>query len=428
MAQSPNATRQSKPATFVVPIILTVLLVSLIWVGWPIYGFLSNQFETARLPWGWHSLPTEMPRDEFVAKPLLTNATDRAMNILAKRREHINAPSISAAIAVNGQIIWAGAIGWSDVTNKIPVTTNTMYRIGSTSKAVGITGLARLVGNKIVDLDAPISAYSSNLPNRAWGKFTLRQLASHTAGLRNYEVNNDWLGFYQSMALTTRFNDPKSALSVFDNADLLFEPGESFNYSGFDNVLLSAIMQDVTEQPFNHVMSHYVFEPLGLNATLPDHLRAENQPFALSYQVKGEKVKPWRSVDLSHKLAAGGYVSTPSDLALIGTAWLNSDFISSEVRETFWTPIRLSNGVVNEQNYALGFRRRKLSIDGIGEILYLNHGGVSKGAECLFMIVPEYSLAIAVSINKRTEIRSDFSSVWVPLLEVFIPALNNIGK
>jgi CubicO group peptidase (beta-lactamase class C family) len=139
-------------------------------------------------------------------------------------------------------------------------------------------------------------------------------------------------------------------------------------------------------------------------------------------------VKPWRSVDLSHKLAAGGYVSTPSDLALIGTAWLNSDFISSEVRETFWTPIRLSNGVVNEQNYALGFRRRKLSIDGIGEILYLNHGGVSKGAECLFMIVPEYSLAIAVSINKRTEIRSDFSSVWVPLLEVFIPALNNIGK
>lgn len=201
--------------------------------------------------------------------------------------------------------------------------------------------------------------------------------------------------------------------------------GDRFHYSGFDNVLLSAVMQDATGQSFNEIMSKYVFEPLELKKTLPDHLRAEGQPFAHSYQTKGNKVKPWRQVDLSHKLAAGGYVSTPSDLARLGAAWLDDDFISSDVREAFWTPVTLSNGEINKQDYALGFRRKSWPIDGVGNIVHLNHGGVSKGAQCWLMIVPEYDLALGISVNRRTNVFFDFADVYVDLLEVFIPASVN---
>ena len=392
-----------------------------IWVGWPIYGFLSNQYEVARLPWGWHSLPEEMPKDQFVADATFAKAGGEAMEILAKRRREIGAPSISAAIAIDGKLVWAGGTGWGDVAKRTPATTQTSYRIGSTSKAVGITGLARLVIDGKIDLDAPISTYIEKLPNKAWGKFTARQLASHTAGLAAYEENNDWLGFYQSLALTTRYNDPEDALAVFDGATLLFEPGDDFHYSGFDNVLLSAVMQDAAGITFDEMMSQNVFEPLGLESIMPDHLRKDDRPFARSYQTREDQIKLWRRVDLSHKIAAGGYVSTPSDLALLGAAWLDDDFIRSDVRGAFWTPVRLPSGKINDHDYALGFRRKSRSIEGVGDIIHLNHGGVSKGAQCWLMIVPDHNLALAISINRRTDVFFDFADVYEDLLAVFIP-------
>lgn len=394
----------------------------LVWTIWPLYGFVSNQFETARLPWGWHSLPLEAPTDLFLSNPAYADAADAGMKLLETRRNEIGAPSLSAAIAINGELIWAGATGWGNVEHQEPATVKTVYRIGSTSKAVGITGLARLVADDKVELDQPISLLSGDLPNKAWGRLTPRQLASHTSGIAAYEENNDWPGFYHSLALTKRFNDPRDALSVFDGADLLFNPTEDFHYSGFNNVLLSTIMQDAAGQPFDDVMSEYVFRPLGINTILPDHLRAQSLPFAVSYQTKGDKVKPWRQVDLSHKLAAGGYVSTPSDLAVLGAAWLDNAFIPKDIVEEFWTPVHLSGGDVNVQDYALGFRRKSWPIKGVGDVIHLNHGGISKGAQCWLMIVPEHNLSLAISVNRRTDEFFDFADVYVDILEVFIAA------
>jgi len=395
----------------------------LIWVLWPIYGFVSNQFEIARLPFGWQSLPSEVPVQENIFNPIYSEAGQKATALLVQRREDISAPSISAAMSIDGELVWTSAIGWADIENEIPVTSETIYRIGSTSKAVGITGLSRLVSKGQIDLDQRIGTYVSDLPNSAWTEFTPKQLASHTAGLAAYEENNDWIGFYQSLALSTRFETSKASLSVFDRADILFNPSEDFHYSGFDNVLLSAVMEQVADQSFNHFMTDAVFSPLGLEATGPDHLRDPNRPFATSYQNKGKKFKSWRQVDLSHKIAAGGYVSTPSDLALLGAAWLDDDFIPADIRAQFWTPVKLSNGEVNEQNYALGFRRSNWTIPDVGEVTFLNHGGVSKGAQCWFMIVPEHNMTLAISINRRTDEFFDFADIYVDVLAEFIPAI-----
>ncbi len=395
----------------------------LIWFGWPIYGFVSNQFEIVRLPWGWDELPTDEISDTLLVDASYSDVADSAIRVLAKRRESIAAPSLSAAIAVDGALVWAGAVGWRNISGEKPATVHTAYRIGSTSKPVGITGLARLVSEGQIDLDAPISTFSGLLPNSKWNDFTSRQLASHTAGLPAYEENNDWLGFYQSLALTSRFDDPRFALSVFDGADVLYEPGEGFHYSGFDNVLLSAVMQHVVAQPFDDVMEIKVFQPLGLRSIRPDHQRTEETEYAISYQAKGETFKPWRRVDLSHKLAAGGYVATPSDLALLGAAWLSDNFIPPQTRNEFWNPVALANGEINEQNYALGFRLNSWEIDGVGSIVFLNHGGISKGAQCWLMIIPQYNISVAISTNRRTDAFFDFADVYVELLELFIPAL-----
>jgi len=101
-----------------------------------------------------------------------------------------------------------------------------------------------------------------------------------------------------------------------------------------------------------------------------DHQTNEAHDKAVSYQVKGQTYKPWRKVDLSHKLAAGGFVSTPTDLATLGGAWLNDDFIPEATRRDFWTPIKI-NGTVNVQDYALGFRRKSWPIDDNPRLQYI---------------------------------------------------------
>ena len=50
-------------------LILAVILALISWILWPIYGFLSNQYETARLPWGWVDLPAETPIGTSHVKP-----------------------------------------------------------------------------------------------------------------------------------------------------------------------------------------------------------------------------------------------------------------------------------------------------------------------------------------------------------------------
>lgn len=121
-------------------------------------------------------------------------------------------------------------------------------------------------------------------------------------------------------------------------------------------------------------------------------------------------------------MAAGGYIATPSDLAILGGAWLNDDYISSNTRDEFWTPAKLEDGSVNEQDYALGFRKKSWEIAGVGQVTHLNHGGVSKGAQCWLMIIPEYNMTVAISTNRRTDEFFDFGDVYVDLLELFIPA------
>ena len=388
---------------------------------WPLYGFVSSQSAIMRLPFGWLEIPSEAPTTETVLNSAYKDAAEAALEAILARRNVIGSPAISTAVAVRGEIVWSAAVGWADVENSKPATPETIFRIGSCSKAVTATALATLVDAGLVDLDAEISEYFSPLPNREWRSITARQLASHTAGLPDYEQNTDWLGFYRSLALRSRYKNVLDSLDMFDGSDLLFEPGTDFHYSAFGIILLSAVIQKAAKEPFEKVLEDRVFRPLDLTAIGADGFASMSRTMAQSYQRKDGRVKPWRPVDLSHKLAAGGFAATPTELAKLGSAWLNEEFISARTRKQFWTPVRLSDGRDNAQSYALGWRRASHQIRGVGEVVHFNHGGVSKGAQCWLMVAPDHDIALAISINSRSDDFGAFAGVFVDILQAFIP-------
>src|SRR5665213_3354393 len=73
-------------------------------------------------------------------------------------------PGCSVAVAVNGKLVWSEGFGLADVAAKIPVTTKTRFRVGSVSKPFTAAGLALLVEQGKIDLDAPVQKYIPDFP------------------------------------------------------------------------------------------------------------------------------------------------------------------------------------------------------------------------------------------------------------------------
>lgn len=144
---------------------------------------------------------------------------------------------------------------------------------------------------------------------------------------------------------------------------------------------------------------------------------------------RSSQVRKWRNVDLSHRLAGGGFISTSSDLVNMGSAFLDDNFISTKTRTTFWPPQVLPDGSETPMGYALGWRFFKMKLnDELGEISFANHGGVSRGAQSWLMVIPEHNMSIAVNINANTENFWHFGKVSLALAKIFILAKNEQAK
>ena len=217
---------------------------------------------------GWQELPADTPVASKLHDERFRGAGETALQTLVEARASIGAPALTAAVSLEGELIWSVAIGWADVERGIAATTRTRFRIGSTSKALTATGLARLVDRGLIGLDAPIDEYFDP-PNPLWRRMTPRQLASHTAGLPGYGENTDWIGLYRSVRLRDQYDDVMDALEVFDGSDLLFEPGTTTSYSSYGWVLVSAIIERAAGVASDQFMMNEVFLPAGMSKTRP---------------------------------------------------------------------------------------------------------------------------------------------------------------
>lgn len=403
-------------------VLIVSVVILLIWCLSPIYQFYAHKGDVAFFPWGELRIPNQAVHSQKVYDKQFEQVAIQAISRLDAHRKSINAPGMSAAIGIDSKLVWAGAVGWADIEQGIPVSINTQFRVGSTSKAITATELARLLDKQLIDLDAPISKFHHALPNVQWQQITVKQLASHMSGLPHYKQFDDKLGLYKSIALVTHYSDVNDALEVFDETQLKFEPGSQFSYSTYGTVLLSSVMQEAANQPFLELMQEQVFTPLELHQTGSES-KFERQGLLANFYWndggKSKKVRVWRDVDLSHRLAGGGFVSTSSDLVRLGNAYFGDQFISAETKQKMWTPQRLSNGEINPQNYAIGWRVHQLAI-GDKEVDFMHHGGVSRGAQSYLVLIPEYKLSIAININAKTDVFTDFSKIWKELAISFI--------
>ncbi|MBZ9612386.1 serine hydrolase domain-containing protein [Rheinheimera maricola] len=376
---------------------------------------------------GWLPLPTKVPQQSEVYQQDFQQASEQAMAELMLAQQQQQLPALTAAVAWRGKLIWVGAAGYADLASQTAATVQSQFRIGSTSKAVTATSLARAVAAGSVDLDSPISRYMPDLPNPAWKDFTLRQLMSHTAGMPGYGENTDRLGAIRTLLKQRNFSDVEQALTLFDESALLFSPGTGFHYSSFDVNLASAVLQNAVKQPFLQYLSQSVSQPLqlgSLSADYPEQFFPNRANFYLTHD--GYAKAHW-PVNLSQKWASGGLIASSADLARLGSAWFDPDFIPTAIQQEFWTAQKLSNGDVNEQFYALGWRH--FSQDYLfcdkttplsQTVSFVHHGGVSDSAQSWLVLYPELQLVVAMNTNTVKEKYCDFAGQAARITRPFL--------
>src|SRR5262245_30630603 len=171
-----------------------------------------------------------------------------------------NLPGLSVAVALDGEIVWAEGFGFANVERRMPVTPRTRFRTGSVSKTMTAAAVALLYDRGRIDLDVPVQTYVPSYPQKNW-TISTRQLLGDVAGIhRPRGDSEDNLAYGHCTSLDV-------ALKAFAGEPLSFEAGTKYQFSTYGWVLLSAVVEAASRDPFQTFMSREVFTPIGMDRT-----------------------------------------------------------------------------------------------------------------------------------------------------------------
>lgn len=320
-------------------------------------------------------------RDKSFKKAIL--AAEKYIDSL-QASQHI--PGISICVGTRDKILWAEGFGYADLENRSPVTTNSVFRLGSVSKLLTSLAVGRLYQQGKLNLDAPVQQYLPDFPEKKYS-FTARQLAGHTAGIRHY-IKADQL------IAPRYYKNVQESLSFFKNDSLLFKPGTSYSYSSFGYNLLSAVLEAAAQKDFLSYMRDSIFLPLGMTHTFPDYNDSIIPGRVRFYDLnKNGMVLNSDHVDNSYKWAGGGFLSSTIDLVNMVRGLINYKMLDAKTVELLFTDQKLENGNSTHVGIAWRINENKKGVK------YIHHGGAIDGGRSFVFFYPESGYIFAITAN-----------------------------
>ena len=308
-------------------------------------------------------------------------ASERSSEILARWADAGLVPGIAMAVGTADGSMSLQAAGFSNLSTREAVDPEqTIFRVASVSKPIAATALARMVEAGVIGLDEALATYVPEYPHAG---ISIRQLASHTAGVRGYRGKE--VALNRPMGIV-------DSLSVFKKDPLAFTPGTGYLYNSFDFVLLSLAMERAAGMPFDALVAQEVLQPFGMTRTGMEVPGNPKKGQALFYKRVRDGFREAVPVDNRSKLAGGGYLSTVTDIARLGQAYLRGEVASNAILGDFLSSVRIKG---KPTWYGLGW---EVSQDPSGASYY-GHTGNSIGAYSIFRIYPASGHFAVILIN-----------------------------
>jgi CubicO group peptidase (beta-lactamase class C family) len=187
----------------------------------------------------------------------------RISELLESARKNNDLPSMAGAILTSKGVVGIGATGVRKRGTQVPVTVDDLWHLGSDTKAMTATVIAKLVEQGKLKWDTTLAEI---FPDKAsswppdFAHITLIELLSHHAGL---PANINWrMPEFSGSVIQQR----KRVVEEASKLTLLSKPGTEFSYSNLSYVVAAAMAENVTGRPWEELVTDIVFGPLGMTS------------------------------------------------------------------------------------------------------------------------------------------------------------------
>lgn len=289
-------------------------------------------------------------------------------------RDRLKIPGMSAVIVKDQKVLWAKGFGFADLENRIPANPDTVFHLASITKTFASTLIMQLVEQGKLDLDEPMSRYSTDFKDDS---VKIKHIISHTSN---------------------------------------GTPGERYQYDGNRFDYLTAVIEKKFGRPFFEVIVETFLEPLGMSGSVPfndivdeadkrgaslgkeklDRYRKNLARFSQAYTFYGDR-------DITHVWnpsadslgASAGLLSTVLDMAKYDTAIDAQVFLKKETQQTAWTAFTSNSG--QRLPYGLGW----FITDHQGQKLIWHYGHWGIGFSSIYLKVPEKNVSLVMLANSE---------------------------
>lgn len=269
-------------------------------------------------------------------------------------------PGISVAIGEGDRLVWTGTAGYSDVSRKIPVKPHDRFGVGSITKTFVARVILQLVEEGQLDLNKTPTDYLDleiirRVPNA--DKASLRDLLNHQSGIPTWEFQPDWIrkGRGDQMKLGYIWEKTETLEYVArEGLTAQFKPGERYSYSNTNYTILGLVIEAVTGNSVAAEIRERILQPLHLEDTYLESFEkipgsyVHHYHYATPYFNKAAgvhrgftQIRPYvvesTPANLSPEWAAGGMVSSASDLVRWSRAIRDNELLGPEMQKEVFT-------------------------------------------------------------------------------------------
>lgn len=298
----------------------------------------------------------------------------------------------SALVANAGEVIYKKGFGSANREWGIANTPDTKFRLASVTKQFTAMVIVQLAAEGKLDLQAPISIYLPDYPQKAADQITIHHLLTHTSGIPNY---TSFPSYYENMAVA---KSPEELVEMFADSTLSFTPGERFSYSNSGYTLLGIIAEKMTNKSLAKVVEMQILEPLGMKNTGFDDYKKVLEKRAMGYEKFGLSYKNSTFIDMSVAYAAGGLYSTVEDLHLWDQALYTDKLLPKKYRELIFQPHIPAWGGAYGYGWSVSKHRKGNSDEKVETI---DHDGVINGFRSLILRIPSSQSSIILLANSQ---------------------------
>ena len=300
-------------------------------------------------------------------------------------------PGLAVAVMRRGQVVFAKGYGVADPEHRA-VSTETVFQVGSITKAFVALVIQQLAAEGKLELDAPVIKYLPDfrtLDRARSARITADHLVTHRSGLSTVAGNSGHV-------VDNGLSGPAAAVAGLASVQLFAEPGSTFQYSNANYVVLSHLIETVDQRRFEEALQARIFDPLGMQHSFVIVPPSESVHVAIPYRLWFGQPVAWTPP-----------AQEPPDRTMIGAGAVSA---SIEDLATFVDAVRLRDPRVvpasadrlfalntfwEQWGYGYGWFTRS-----DGENLIFEHSGFTPGFFSLAVMSPESATSVVVLTNQ----------------------------